>query len=117
MSVSNETGFSSDFELTHAPDKPRTVAELADWLANSAALDEAEVYRFIDPGFMREQYLEEAEKAADVVLDDVKRDYYEVDESYMRYLLKRSGVGAFGVVENGNGRRILNVGESALKFA
>ncbi len=104
-------------ELSHAPDRPTTVAELAEWLSNVAALDAAEVYRFIDGDFMREQYLEEAELAADTVLDDVKRGYYEVEESYRRYLLKQEGISSFAVVENAQGRRIIELADVALEHA
>lgn len=117
MAFNNEHSLGRTTELTHAPDRPLSVEELADWLANVAALDAAEVYRFIDPAFMREQYLEEAERAADIVLDDVKRGYYEVGESYQRYLLKKEGVGSFGVIENAEGRRVIHIGEAVLRRA
>ena len=81
MAFNNETSLGQNLGLTHAADTPRTVEDLADWLSNISALDDAEALRFVSPDLMREEYLKEAEQAADTVLPDVRRGFYEVEEA------------------------------------
>lgn len=89
------------YPLQHASRLPRTQGELTDWLDDTAALPEAEVYRFVKPELAHEIRQDAAER----MYLDVRSDFYTAEEALERYQLRQAGIGRFCVIEAVDGSR------------